>query len=253
MYYNMIWYNIDTVIWYTIIYRTGCSTRLPSRPRRPVMISCPRYPRRLQKVELQPCTFQYRTPPDVFSGAWQYNILSRVGVGSIGSTSAWFGRRVSTLMLLRYVRRLSGACCCKSGFGVSVSISSILFRFWHSSFLSEIEAQAHPEELMANLASRILTSVLWCHRRLSYNATEGGRARKTRQAAPIYHSRSALSMIREFKRDRHVGTRVALLVKWAHKRSAGRPRTDPTAAWPDQNPTGVWKKLFVSASLCHAI
>ena len=46
--------------------------------------------------------------------------------------------------LLWRFRRLDRACCCKSGFGVSVSIGSMLFRFRYASFLLEIEA--HPAE-----------------------------------------------------------------------------------------------------------
>ena len=45
-------------------------------------------------------------------------------------------------VLLRYLCRLDRACCCKSGFGVSVKIASILFWFPYVSFLCAIEA--HP-------------------------------------------------------------------------------------------------------------
>ena len=38
-------------------------------------------------------------------------------------------RHISVSMLLRYIRRPDRACCCRSAFGVSVSVASTSFRF----------------------------------------------------------------------------------------------------------------------------
>ena len=47
--------------------------------------------------------------------------------------------RIWVSILLRYFCGLDSACRCKSGFGVSVSIASVLFRFRCASFLLEID------------------------------------------------------------------------------------------------------------------
>ena len=65
-------------------------------------------------------------------------------------------RYVFVSIRLRYFRRLDRACCCKSGFGISVSISSILFRFRYASFCLEIEA--HPDMLWSR-------TLAWTRRR----------------------------------------------------------------------------------------